>query len=88
MAKGDATIDASTKAVATSVYRGAHGDRDTRPYVHLKDFVYESAPHKYDCHLMAYLFRKSLDGPTLEWIYSLPPEEAEDFRIVQERFLQ
>ncbi|MQM13927.1 hypothetical protein Taro_046854 [Colocasia esculenta] len=29
-AEGDATIDASTKADATSVYRGAHGDRDTR----------------------------------------------------------
>ncbi|MQL98354.1 hypothetical protein Taro_031058 [Colocasia esculenta] len=58
------------------------------PYVHLKDFVYESAPHKYDCHLMAYLFRKSLDGAALEWFYSFPPEEAEYFQIVQERFLQ
>ncbi|MQL97789.1 hypothetical protein Taro_030487 [Colocasia esculenta] len=58
------------------------------PYVHLKDFVYEVAPHKYDRHLMAYLFRKSLDGPALEWFYSLPPEEAEDFQIVQEWFLQ
>ncbi|MQM08677.1 hypothetical protein Taro_041537 [Colocasia esculenta] len=29
-AEGDATIDASTKADATSVYRGALGDRDTR----------------------------------------------------------
>ncbi|MQL72371.1 hypothetical protein Taro_004722, partial [Colocasia esculenta] len=47
-----------------------------------------SALHKYDCHLMAYLFRKSLDGLALEWFYSLPPEEAEDFQIVQERFLQ
>ncbi|MQL89104.1 hypothetical protein Taro_021684 [Colocasia esculenta] len=28
-AEGDATIDASTKADATSVYRGAHGDHDT-----------------------------------------------------------
>ncbi|MQL86081.1 hypothetical protein Taro_018608 [Colocasia esculenta] len=50
--------------------------------------VTESVPHKYDRHLMAYLFRKSLDGPALEWFYSLPPEEAEDFRIVQEWFLQ
>ncbi|MQM18433.1 hypothetical protein Taro_051425 [Colocasia esculenta] len=29
-AEGDATIDASTRADATSVYRGAHGDRDTK----------------------------------------------------------
>ncbi|MQL86124.1 hypothetical protein Taro_018635 [Colocasia esculenta] len=67
-------------------YRRYSGVGD--PYVHLKDFVYESAPHKYDRHLMAYLFRKSLDGPALEWSYSLPPEEVEDFQTVQERFLQ
>ncbi|MQM04092.1 hypothetical protein Taro_036884 [Colocasia esculenta] len=34
------------------------------------------------------IYRKSLDGPALEWFYSLPPEEAEDFQVVQERFLQ
>ncbi|MQL78280.1 hypothetical protein Taro_010711 [Colocasia esculenta] len=68
------------------VYRRYSGVGD--PYVHLMDFFYESATHKYDCHLMAYLFRKSLDGPALEWFYSLPPEEAEDFQIVQERFLK
>ncbi|MQL82982.1 hypothetical protein Taro_015482, partial [Colocasia esculenta] len=28
--EGDATIDVSTNADATSVYRGSHGDRDTR----------------------------------------------------------
>ncbi|MQL79201.1 hypothetical protein Taro_011638, partial [Colocasia esculenta] len=68
------------------VYRRYSGVGD--PYAHLKDFVYESAPHKYDRHLMAYLFRKSLDGPALEWFYSLPPDEGEDFQVVQERFLQ
>ncbi|MQL86498.1 hypothetical protein Taro_019033, partial [Colocasia esculenta] len=31
------------------------------PRMVAEDFVYESAPHKYDRHLMAYLFMKSLD---------------------------
>ncbi|MQL84222.1 hypothetical protein Taro_016722 [Colocasia esculenta] len=39
-AEGDATIDTSTKADATSVYRGAHGDSDTRsPWLREVDVV-------------------------------------------------
>ncbi|MQL74276.1 hypothetical protein Taro_006650 [Colocasia esculenta] len=37
---------------------------------------------------LAFLFRRSLDGPTLEWFYSLELADAEDFKAVQRKFLQ
>ncbi|MQM02524.1 hypothetical protein Taro_035299 [Colocasia esculenta] len=68
------------------VYRKFNGAGD--PYIHLKDFLYESVSYQHDRRLLAYLFRRSLDGPALEWFYSLPLNEAEDFEIVKARFVQ
>ncbi|MQL95715.1 hypothetical protein Taro_028385 [Colocasia esculenta] len=31
------------------------------PYIHIKDFIYESTPYQHDRRLIAYLFRRSLD---------------------------
>ncbi|MQM00254.1 hypothetical protein Taro_032986 [Colocasia esculenta] len=58
------------------------------PFVHIKEFMYESSLWKNDNRVLAFLFRKSLDGPALEWFYSLEPVDAEDFEAVQRKFLQ
>ncbi|MQL70657.1 hypothetical protein Taro_002961 [Colocasia esculenta] len=67
-------------------YRKYNGSGN--PYIHIKDFIYESAPYKHDRRLMAYLFHRSLDGPALDWFYSLLPKDAEDFAIVRAKFLE
>ncbi|MQL97690.1 hypothetical protein Taro_030386 [Colocasia esculenta] len=67
-------------------YRKYNGSGN--PYTHIKDFIYESAPYQHDRRLMAYLFRRSLDGHALDWFYSLLPEDAEDFAVVKAKFLE
>ncbi|MQM20808.1 hypothetical protein Taro_053836 [Colocasia esculenta] len=49
------------------------------PFVHIKEFMYESSFWQNDNRALAFLFRRSLDGLTLEWFYSLKPADAEDF---------
>ncbi|MQM07074.1 hypothetical protein Taro_039912 [Colocasia esculenta] len=63
-------------------------DGTGNPYLHVKDFLYESSHWQQDPITLAYLFRKSLDGPALEWFYSLESSEAGDFRPLHKRFLQ
>ncbi|MQM04352.1 hypothetical protein Taro_037148, partial [Colocasia esculenta] len=58
------------------------------PYLHVKEFLYESSRWQRDPITLAYLFRKSLDGPALKWFYSLEPSEAGDFRPLHGKFLQ
>ncbi|MQM10732.1 hypothetical protein Taro_043630, partial [Colocasia esculenta] len=57
-------------------------------YLHIKEFFYESSHWQQDPIVLAYLFRKSLEGPALEWFYSLEPSEAGDFRSLHKKFLQ
>ncbi|MQL69878.1 hypothetical protein Taro_002150 [Colocasia esculenta] len=58
------------------------------PYLHVKEFLYESSRWQQDPITLAYLFRKFLDSPALEWFYSLELSEAGDFRPLHKRFLQ
>ncbi|MQL88082.1 hypothetical protein Taro_020630 [Colocasia esculenta] len=67
-------------------YRKYNGSGN--PYAHIKDFIYESSPYQHDRRLMAYLFRRSLDGHALDWFYSLLAEDAEDFAVVKAKFLE
>ncbi|MQL68985.1 hypothetical protein Taro_001269, partial [Colocasia esculenta] len=67
-------------------YRKYNGSGN--PYTHIKDFIYESAPYQHDGRLMAYLFRRSLDGHALDWFYFLLPEDTEDFAVVKAKFLE
>ncbi|MQL78799.1 hypothetical protein Taro_011245 [Colocasia esculenta] len=67
-------------------YRKYNGSGN--PYTHIKDFIYEFASYQHDRRLMAYLFRRSLDGHALDWFYSLLPEDAEDFAVMKAKFLE
>ncbi|MQL80814.1 hypothetical protein Taro_013266 [Colocasia esculenta] len=68
------------------VYRRYNGTGN--PFVHIKEFMYESSFWKDDNHALAFLFRRSLEGPALEWFYSLEPVDVENFETVQRKFLQ
>ena len=37
---------------------------------------------------MAYLFQRSLEGDALEWYYTLPIHDVQDFSRVQDRFFE
>ncbi|MQL76405.1 hypothetical protein Taro_008800, partial [Colocasia esculenta] len=67
-------------------YRLYNGTRN--PYLHVKEFLYESSRWQRDPITLTYLFRKSLDGPALEWFYSLETSEAGDFHPLHKKFLQ
>ncbi|MQM14127.1 hypothetical protein Taro_047057 [Colocasia esculenta] len=67
-------------------YRKYNGSGN--PYIHIKDFIYESTTYQHDRCLMAYLFHRSLDEPALDWFYLLLPEDVEDFVIVKGKFLE
>ncbi|MQM15623.1 hypothetical protein Taro_048571 [Colocasia esculenta] len=68
-----------------SSYRLYNGTGNS--YIHVKEFLYESSHWQRDPFVLTFLSRKSLDGPTLEWLYSLEPREAEDFCILHKKFI-
>lgn len=58
------------------------------PFLHIKDFKYDSTYWHNDKKVLEYLFGKSLDGSDLEWSYSLEPNEVVDFEIGKRKFLK
>jgi len=68
------------------VYRKYNGTGN--PFIHLKEFMYESSFWQNDKRSLAFLFRRSLEGSALEWFFSLEPSEVEDYGIVSRKFIQ
>ena len=48
----------------------------------------ETRPYTEDPQVLAYLFQLSLEGDTLEWYYTLPIEDVQDFLRVRDRFFE
>ena len=57
------------------------------PKNHLAAFTMDTLPYRYDVGLIAYLFFKMLEGEALKWFDTLTTYDLQDFRIVEEKFL-
>ena len=55
---------------------------------HIKTFKMETRPYTEDPQVLAYLFQRSLKGDTLEWYYTLPIYDVQDFLRVRDRFFE
>ena len=51
-------------------------------------FKMESRPYTEDPQVLAYLFQQSLEGDALEWYYTLPIYDVQDFSRVRDRFFE
>ena len=60
----------------------------TDPLHHIKTFKMETRPYTEDPQVLAYLFQRSLEGDALEWYYTLPIEDVQDFLRVQDQFFE
>ena len=56
----------------------------TDPLHHIKMFKMEIRPYTEDPQVLAYLFQRSLEGNVLEWYYTLPIYDVQDFSRVQD----
>ena len=48
----------------------------------------ETRPYIEDSQVLAYLFQRSLEGDALEWYYTLPIHDVQDFSRVWDRFFE
>ena len=48
----------------------------------------ETRPYTEDSQVLAYLFQRSLEGDALEWYYTLPIHDVQDFARVRDRFFE
>ena len=60
----------------------------TDPLHHIKRFNMETRPYIEDSQVLAYLFQRSLEGDTLEWYYTLPIHDVQDFARVRDHFFE
>ena len=56
----------------------------TNPLHHIKTFKMEMRPYTEDPQVLAYLFQRSLEGDALEWYYTLPIHDVQDFPRVRD----
>ena len=55
---------------------------------HIKTFKMETRPYTEDSQVLAYLFQRSLEGDALEWYYTLPIHDVQDFSRVRDCFFE
>ena len=60
----------------------------TDPLHHIKTFKMKTWPYTEDSQVLAYLFQRSLEGDALEWYYTLPIQDVQDFARVRDRFFE
>ena len=63
-------------------YNGAEDPRN-----HLAAFNMDTLPYRYDQGLIVYLFFKTLEGEALRWFDALTAHDLQDFKTVEEKFL-
>ena len=51
-------------------------------------FKMETRPYTEDPQVLAYLFQRSLEVHALEWYYTLPIHDIQDFPRVRDRFFE
>ena len=57
------------------------------PNNHLATFTMDALPYQYNNGLTTYLFFRSLEGEALRWFNTLTACDLNDFKMVQEKFL-
>ena len=60
----------------------------TDPLHHIKTFKMKIRPYTEDSQVLAYLFQRSLEGDALEWYYTLPIQDVQDFARVRDCFFE
>ena len=55
---------------------------------HIKTFKMETRLYTKDPQVLAYLFQRSLKGDALEWYYTLPIHDVQDFPRVRDKFFE
>ena len=60
----------------------------TDPLHHIKTFKMETRPYTEDSQVLAYMFQRSLEGDALEWYYTLPIHDVQDFARMRDHFFE